>query len=352
MCNDACHRRSNFRSHITATDGNCCGQQSYTGFHRQIGFPHISNNVAEQQLIQECDVHTSVPASNQIPSECQTKRAVCHQFVLEKRISRSGIPVNGPLQSKRELNVAVCQKCDWEKRVSQIHTPKGNTMRAECHEVILDCNECEMEDLRAVSEGSRGADIKHREMKNKFQLATSENDRVYIEGHTDIFGCQEYMLEKQRNSPEIDVGNNCHKCEFGERIFQGVLPGTKQVCFICQENSLCCQECALRKHIMAPEMERLIDCEQWCLDPSFENQTKLQCGVETRGKETVPQCNQEEKISSEESQHQYSDDGVHHKKKRAAALWQRLSRKRVSVNRRRKWISVAIVQPTSSAPRP
>jgi hypothetical protein len=52
------------------------------------------------------------------------------------------------------------------------------------------------------------------------------------------------------------------------------------------------------------------------------------------------------------SHHQYSDDRVRHKKKRAAALWQRLLRKHVSVCRRRKWISVAIVQPTSSAPRP
>lgn len=100
---------------------------------------------------------------------------------------------------------------------------------------------------------------------------------------------------------------------------------------------------------MAPEMDELNDSQQWRLDPSLENQTRLQCGVETQGKDTIPQCNQEEKISSEESHHQYSDDGVHHKKTRAAALWQRLLRKHVSVSGKRKWMSVAIVQPTSSA---
>jgi hypothetical protein len=231
-------------------------------------------------------------------------------------------------------------------------TPERNTMRAECHEVILECKQCAMEDLRTLSEGSQGTDFQQCEMKNKFQSATPENDRVYVKCHTDTFGCQEYMLEKQRDTPEIDVGTSCRKCEFGKRIFQSVLPGRKQVCFMCQENSLWCQECALGKHIMAPEMDRINDCQQWRLDPSFENQTRFQCDVETKGKETISQCNQEEKIPSEESHHQYSDDGVHHKKKRAAALWQRLLRKHVSVTGRRKWISVAIVQPTSSAPRP
>ena len=351
---DACHRSNNFLSHIIALDGNCNGQQRYRCFQRQVGFPHVNHHVAEQQLIQDYDLdqqilRRSVPALNQITSECQTKRAVCHEFVLEKRSSRSGIPVNGPLQSKHELNISVCHQCDLEKEFSQIDMPERNTVRAECREVILDCKECGMEDRRLLSEGSLGADLQQCEMKNKFQTATPEKDRVHVECLTDTFGCQEYMLEKQRNTPELYVGTDCHKCESGERMFQSGLPGRRQVCFMCQENTLCCQECALGKHIMTPEMNLLDDCQQWRLDSSVENQTRLQCGVETKGKDTIPQCNQEEKISSEESHHRYSDGGVHHKKKRAAALWQRLLRKHVSVSGKRKWVSVAIVQPTSSA---
>jgi hypothetical protein len=226
--------------------------------------------------------------------------------------------------------------------------PERNVMRAECREVILDCQECEMEDRRTLSEGSPGTNLQQYEMKNKLQTATPEKDRVHVKCLTDNFGCQEYMLEKQRNSPELYVGTNCRKCEFGKRMFQSGLPGREQVCFMCQENTLWCQECALGKQIIAPELDGLNDCQQWRLDPSVENQTRLQCGIETQGKDTIPQCNQEKKISSKESHHQYSDDGVHHKKKRAAALWQRLLRKHVSVCGKRKWKSVAIVQPTSS----
>lgn len=350
---DACHRRNNFRSHIIALDDNCIGQQRYRCFHRQIGFPHVSHYVAEQQLIQECDLdqrilRPSVPSSNQITSECQTKRSVCHQFVVEKRISRSGIPVNGPLQSKKELNISVCHQCDLEKRISQMDVPERNTMRAECHEVILDCKECEMEDRRMLSEGSPGTDLQQCGMKIKFQTATPEKDRIHVKCHADTFGCQEYMLEKQRNTPEVYVETDCRKCEFGKRVYQSGLPGRQQVCFKCQENTLWCQECALGKQIMAPEMDGFNDCQQWRLDRSVENQTRFKCGIETQGKDTIPRCKQEE-ISSEESHNQYSDDGVHHKKKRAAALWQRLLRKHVFVSGKRKWISVAIVQPTSSA---
>ena len=351
---DACHRRNNFRSHIVALGGNCSGQQRHRGFHRQIGFPHVRHYVAEQQLIQDCDLDSrilrpSVPASNQITSECQTKRTVCRKFVLEKRISKSGIPVNGPLQSKQELNKSVCRQCDLEKRISQMDMPERNAMRAECREVILGCKECEMEDRRTLSEGT---DLQQCEMKNKFQTATPEKDRVHVKCLTDTFGCREYMLEKQRNTPEVYAGTNCRKCEFGKGVFQSGLPGRQQICFTCQESALWCQECTLGKQIMTPELEGLNECQQWRLDPSVENQTRLQCGIETRCKDTIPQCNQEEKISSEESHHQYSDDGVHHKKKRAAALWQRLSRKHVFVSAKRKWMSVAIVQPTSCASGP
>lgn len=351
---DACHRRNNFGSHVRALDGNCSGQQSY----RQIGFPHVNHHAAEQQqliqdgVLDERILRPSVPASNRITSECQTKRAVCHQFVLEKRISRSGIPMNGPLQSKRELSVSVCHQCGLGKRISQLDTPERNAMRAESHEVILNCRECEMEDGRTLSERSQGTDLQQCEMKNKFQTATPEKDRVQVKCHTDTFGCQEYMLEKQTNTPEICVGTICHKCGFGKRMFQSGIPGRQKVCCMCQENALCCQECALGKQIMAPEMDGLKDGQQWRLDPSVENRTRLQWGREMRAKDTIPQCNQEKKISYEESHHQYSDDGVHHKKKRAVALWQRLLRKHVSVSGRRKWISVAIVRPTSSASGP
>ena len=352
---EACHRRNNFRSHILALGGNCSGQQRYRGFHRQIGFPHVSHYDAGQRLIQDGDLdqrilRASVPTSNQITSECQTKRAVCHQFVLEKRISRSGIPVNGPLQSKHELNISLCHQCDLEKRISQMDTPERNTVRAECHEVILDCKECEIEDRRTLSECSQGTDFQQCEMKTKFQTATHEEDRVHVKCHNDTCGCQESVLERQRKTPEVCVGTNCHKCEFGKRIFQSGLPGRKRVCLLCQENTSWCQECALGKQMVAPKLDGLNDCQQWRLDPSIENQTRLQCGIETQGKETIPQGNQAEKISSEGSHHQYSGDGVHHKKKRVAALWQRLLRKQVFVSGRRKWVSVAIVQPTSSAP--
>jgi hypothetical protein len=205
-----------------------------------------------------------------------------------------------------------------------------------------------MEDRRTLSEGSPGTNLQQCEMKNKFQTATPEKDSVHVKCLTDTFGCQEYMLQKQRNTLELYVGTNCRKCEFGKRMFQSGLPGREQVCFMCQESTLWCQECAQGKQIMAPELDGLNDCQQWRVDPSVENQTRLQCGVETQGKDTIPQCNQEKKISSKESHHQYSDDGVHHKKKRAAALWQRLLRKHVSVCGKRKWMSVAIVQPTSS----
>jgi len=341
---DACRCRNNFRSHVMALDGNCNGEQRY----RQIGFPHVNHYGAEQQLIQDGDLdqrilRPSVPASNRITSECKTKRAVCHQVVLEKRISRSEIPVNGPLQSKHELNISVCHQCDLGKRGSQLDMPERNAMRAECREVILDCSECVTEVGRTLSERIQGTDLQQCEVKSKFQTATPEKDRVHVKCHTDTFGCQEYVLEKRRNTPEIYVGT-----ELGRRMFQSDIPGRQQVCSTCQENTLWCQECALGKQIMVPEIDGLSDCQQWRLDASVENQTRLRCVVETQGKDTILPCNQEKKISSEESHHRYSDDGVHHKKKRAAALWQRLLRKRVSVSGRRKWISVAIVQPTSS----
>jgi len=348
---DACRRKNNFRSHVIELDGNCNGQQRY----RQIGFRNVNHFVAEQQLIKDGDLdqrilRPSVPASNQITSECQTKRAVCHQVVLQKRISRSEIPVNGPLQSKHELNISVCHQCDLGKRVSKLDMPERNAMRAECREVILDCGECVMEVGRKLSERSQGTDLQQCEMKNKFQI--HEKDRVHVKCDTDTFGCQEYMLEKQINTPEICVGTICHKCEFGKRVFQSGIPGRQKVSSMCQENTLYCQECAPGKQIMAQEMDGLNDCQEWRLDTSVENQSRLRRVIETQGRDTIPQCNQEKKISSEESHHQYSDGGVHHKKKRAAALWQRLLRKRVSVSGRRKWMSVAIVRPTSSASGP
>ena len=350
---DACRHRSNFRSHVVALDGNCSGQRRY----RQIGFQHVDHFVAEHQLIQDGDLdqrilRPSVPASNQITSECQTKRAVCHQVVLEKRISRSDIPVNGPLQSKHELNISVCHQCDLGKRVSELDMPEGNAMRADCREVILGCRECVMDVGGTLSERSQGADLQQCEMKSEFQTAMAEKDRAHVKCHTDTFGCQEYTWEKQRNAPEIYVGTICRKCEFGKRSFESGIPGRRQVSSVCQENTFSCQECALGKRIMAPEIGGLKDSQQWRLYPTVENQSRLRCVVETRGKDTIPQCNQEKKISSEDSHHQYSDDGVHHKKKRVAALWQRLLRKRVSASGRRKWVPVAIVQPTSSSSGP
>jgi hypothetical protein len=342
---DACHRRNSFQPHIGALDGNCTVHQGYEGFHQQVRFSHMNHYGAQQQLFLECDLdqrilRTSIPASNQITSECQT-----NQFVLEELISRSGVPVSGPFQSKHELSVSVCHQCGLEKRISQMDTPERNTVHAKCHEVVLVCQECETENRRKMPEAREGTDCQQCKMKKKFQTMTPEKDRAHVKCHKCILGCQEYMLEKQINTLEVDVASNCHLCEIGKRIFQSGVPGRRRVRFRCQE-------CALGKQVMAPEVDRLHGCHQWLLQPSVEDQTRLQCVREKRCEDTISQYNQEERISSEGSRHQYSDDGVRRKKKRAAALWQRLVRKHVSVSSRRKFVSVAIVQPTSSASGP
>lgn len=345
----ACHRSNNFLSQTVTSDGNCNVQQGYEGVHQQIWFPLINQYSTEQQLIQECDLdhrilRTSEPDCNQITSGCQAERAVYHQFVLQNRMSRSGIPVSGLLQSKRELNISVCNQCGLEKRISEMETPGGNTVHAKCHKVSLDCRECDTENRRKFSEASQGTDCQQREMKNIFQTMTPEKSRVPFKCRKDIVGCQEYVLEKQENTPEVD-GNNCQQSEFGKRMFQSGLPGRKLVSFRCQE-------CALGKQLMAPELDRISGCQQGLLHPSVEDQVRLHCGIETGGEDAISQCNQEGQISSGVSRYQYSDDGVHHKKKRTVALWQRLLRKHVSVSGRRKLVSVAIVHPTTSASGP
>jgi hypothetical protein len=119
----------------------------------------------------------------------------------------------------------------------------------------------------------------------------------------------------------------CQQCDLENRVFETVMPRNKAR-VKCQEYGARCQDCQLQIQRKTPEVDQVSACQQ--------------CAADTAGRESSVLT-------------RYQEEGVHRKKKRAVALWQRLLRKHVtysSSSSRRKLILTAVVQPSSSAPRP
>jgi hypothetical protein len=122
----------------------------------------------------------------------------------------------------------------------------------------------------------------------------------------------------------------CQQCDVEKDIVETVTPKGNKEWVKCQD-ALRCQVCELQIQKTVPEMDRVSTCQQCAA-----NKVGRECSVQTRDQRT-------------------SDDGSRNKKKRAVALWQRLLRKHVTYSRsggsRRKLMSVAVVQPSSSPSR-
>jgi hypothetical protein len=319
---------NSLQSQIGSCDRNFNDEQKNQSFHQSIHFPHISQHGNEQQMLlgygwDQRMRSTSAPVSARRLPECQAKASICHS-----RISRSGTPVNGPSQTKDQVNAPVWQRCELQKRNFQTGSPKRNEMCIKCHEETMGCQESELQKQKKSPEIGEGIDCQQCELEKRvFRLGTPEGMKMLVNGQEYTMGRPECELQKQ-----IIQGTGFRQCEFGKRVSQNVSPERNRVCFRCQDSPL-------EKQVVTPEVDQVSVGRQGVAAPSAEDKI----GVESWSQEATSECHQERTISWESFRRQYREgleEGVHHKKKRAVALWQRLLRKHVISNVKRKPISV------------
>jgi hypothetical protein len=256
---------------------------------------------------------------------CHAKASICHQ----SRISTSGSPVNGPTQTNGEENAPVWQQRELKKRNFQIGSQKRNEMCIKFHEGSMGCQGCELQKQRKSREEGEGIGCQQCELERRiFQMGSPEGTKMLVKGQEDTLGCPECELQKQ-----IIQGTGFRQCEFGKKSSRNFSPEGNNVRFRCQAS--------------VPEegeVTQVSGCRLGVTAPSVEGNVGVRtCGQQGRD------CNKEQRaISCESFRHQYGEEleeGVHHKKKRAAALWQRLLRKHATSSVRRKPISVVSVHP-------
>lgn len=348
QCNSLCDIHSyyhnaylvnNLQSQIVSSDRHFNNEQKNQSLHQSIHFPRIKHCDSEQQMIlgygwdprMRC---TSAPVSAQRLPVCQAKASICHS-----RFPRSRTPVNGPSQTKEQVNAPFRQQCELEKRNFRTGTPNRNEMCVKRYEDNMGCQECELQKQTKSPEIGEGIDRQQRELEKRvFQMGTPEGTKMLVKWQEYTVGCPECELQKQ-----IIQGTDFRQCGFGKRVFQDFSLERNRVCFRCRES-------ALEKQIVTQEVDQVGGCGQGVAAPKTEDKI----GVESWSQEATSECNQERTISWESFRHQYREgleEGVRHKKKRAVALWQRLLRKHVTSNVRRKPISV-VHPPLSSASEP
>jgi hypothetical protein len=360
MCSyNACHGANTLRYKIRSCDRHFNEQQ----INQRIQFPHVDQNGGEQQVIQTCELDRRIlcssPVSYKILPKRQRNNSVSSHFAPEERTMGLEMPVSNPIQTKCQTNSPGRQHHGLEERTCQTSMSERNKVHLKCHEAASGCQELELRKQRKTPEVDQRGSCQQCDLeKRTFQTVTPERNKVYIKGHEDVLGCEECELQNQRMAQKVGEGADCQRCEFGKRIFQTGTLERNEVSK-CQEDTSGHHNCALETQMRTPEVDQVSGCQQCDLDERIsscvaEDKIRRECTGGAPAKETS-ECDQEGKISSEVPRHQYWEEqegGVHHKKKRAVALWQRLLRKHVtSSSNKRKLVSVAVVQPSSSTSR-
>jgi hypothetical protein len=325
---------NSLQSQIISYDRHFNDEQMNQSFQQNIHFPRIKECGSERQTLlgygwDQCMSCTSAPVSAQRLPVCQAKTST----------SRSGTPVNGPSQTKNQVNVPVWQQCDLEKGNFRTGTPKRNEMCVKCYGDNMGCQECELQKQTKSPEVGKGIGCQQRELgKQAVHMGTPEGTKMLVKWQEYTVGCPECELQKQ-----IIQGTGFRQCEFGKRVFQNFSLERNRVCFRCQES-------ALEKQVVTPEVDQVSSCRHGVSAPKTEDMI----AVESWNQEATSGCNQERTISYESSRRQYREgleEGFRHKKKRVVALWQRLLRKHVTSNVRRKPIT-EVHPPLSTASEP
>jgi hypothetical protein len=328
---------NSLQSQIVSRDRTFNDEQKNQSFHQSVHFPHINQHDSEQQMLMgygwdQRMSSTSAPFSARRLPECQAKSSICHS-----RILRSGTPLNGPSQTKDQVNAPIWQRCVFQKRNLQTGTPKRNEMCVKCLEDTMRCHEGELQTQRKSPEGGEGIDCQQCELEKRvFQMGTPEGTKMLYNWQEYTLGGPECELQKQ-----IIQGTGFRQCEFGKRVSPNVSLERNRVCFRCEDSPL-------EKQVVTPEVDQVSGCRQGVAAPSAEDKF----GAESWSEEATSQCNQERTSSWESFRRQHSEgleEGVHHKKKRSVALWQKLLRKHVISNVRRKPISVALPSLSSAS---
>jgi hypothetical protein len=326
-CHNACLVNNSLQTRVVSGDRRFNGEQKNRSFHKSILFAHINQYDYGQQMLQEYGWDQRMCCTSPVCAPRlqirHAKASICHQ----SRISRSGIPVNGPIQTNGQENAPVWQQRELKERNFQIGSQKINEICIKCHEGSMGCQGCEIQKGRKSGEEGEGFSCQQCELERRiFQMGSPEGTQMLVKGQEATLDCPECELQKQ-----ITQGTGFGQCESGKQASSNFPPEGNSVRFRCQAS--------------VPEegeMAQVRGCRQGVTAPSAEGNV----GVRTYCQQGTDCEKEQREITCEPFRHQYGEgleEGVHHKKKRAAALWQRLLRKHETT--RRKPISVTAVHP-------
>jgi hypothetical protein len=325
---NACLVNNSVQAQIVSCDRHFTDEEKTQSIHKSIHIPHTNHYGNEQKTLQgygwcQC-VRSPSPVSAEMLPICHAKASVCHH----SRISKSGTPMDGPTQSKGQENSPIWQQCELEQRNFQICTPVRNEVCMKCREGTRGFQECELQKQTKSQEEGEGMACKLCQLEERVpQRGTPEGTKIRVNWQENTSGCLECELQKQ-----IFQGTWFQKCEFGKRALENVTPERNNVRFRCQERVLEEQE------VTPPDVDEVSCCRQVAA-----------AGVEYGSHEAPSECNKAQRTIPCEWFHQQYREGLeergHHKKKRAAARWQRLLRKHATTSVRRKPLSVAAAHP-------
>jgi hypothetical protein len=325
---NACLDNNSLQTQILSDDRHFNDEHNNRSFHKNILFPHTNQYDSEQQTFQGCCWYQRTCCTSPVCAQrlqiCNAKASIYHQ----SRISISSTPANGPSQISGQENAPVWQQHELGKRYFQIGPQKGNEMCIKCHEGSMRRQEIELlKQTKAPKEGE-GVDCQQCELERRgFQMGSPEGTKMLVKWQEDPLGCPECELQKQ-----IGEGTERGQSELFRRVSRNVSPEGSDVRLRCQASVL-----------EDREVDQVSGCRQGVAAPSAEDIV----GVRTCSQQG--DCNEEQlAISCGPFRHQYREgleEGAHHKKKRAVALWQRLLRKHATSSVRRKPISVTAIHP-------